>query len=576
MKNQFKKLISFFLAAALLLIPFAAQAEAQGAPAGASDSSFAAWNISGLSADLKMPSGVAADSRGNVYIADRDNNSIIKVSPSGTVIKQWGQSGYGNGEFRQPYGIAVDSKDNVYVVDRVNCRVQKFTSNGDFLLSFGAGQLDMPEFIATDSSNKVYVADTQNDRIVIFDSNGRMVSQFGTYGTGHGQFQYLGGIAVDSAGNIYVAESYIGSEKIQKFNARLEYVTQFGASGRGDGQFYCTRGLAIDSSNHLYVVDEGSRVQEFTSGGALIAKWGTKGSGAQNQFDQPRAIALDIAGNIYIADTWNNRIMRKAGSGTLPIDTPVRMTCRKTNVSSYGKANGCITIVASGGSGAYKYSIDSGATWQISGSFRSLKAGTYTAMACDAANPSNKASASVTITQPNPPNTKSYAADKLPSKANVGKPWMIKPPSAPKGYTLKSIAYSSDKKSVATVDQNGYTKFLKPGKVALTIKAVFKDQTGKTKTTTIKKAVTVSQLVSSIKLSKTSATVARKAKVTLKATIAPSSATNKKVRWTSSNTRVATVSSSGVVTGKAKGTVVITCTAQDGSKIKATCKITVK
>ena len=96
-----------------------------------------------------------------------------------------------------------------------------------------------------------------------------------------------------------------------------------------------------------------------------------------------------------------------------------------------------------------------------------------------------------------------------------------------------------------------------------------------TKVTTVKKKITVKQLVDSISLSASNITIAKAQKLKLTASIAPASASNKKVTWTSSNKRVATVSSSGVVTGKGAGTAVITCKARDGSGVISTCTVTV-
>lgn len=142
-----------------------------------------------------------------------------------------------------------------------------------------------------------------------------------------------------------------------------------------------------------------------------------------------------------------------------------------------------------------------------------------------------------------------------------------------KNYTLKAtgikgkITWTSSKKSVATVSSKGVVKAKKKGTAVITAKY------GKKKITC---KVTVKQPVTSIKLNKASAVLKKGNSLSLKATVLPGSANNKSVRWTSSNTKIATVSSKGVVTAKSAGTTTITATAKDGSRKKASCKVTVK
>ena len=138
-----------------------------------------------------------------------------------------------------------------------------------------------------------------------------------------------------------------------------------------------------------------------------------------------------------------------------------------------------------------------------------------------------------------------------------------------KTYTLKAsgtkgkIKWSSDKKSIATVSSKGVVTGKKKGSAVITAKYGKKKLTCK---------VTVKQPVTSVKLNKKSATLEKGKTLTLKATVSPSNANNKGITWSSSNKKVATVSSKGVVKAVGKGTATITAKAKDGSKKKATCK----
>lgn len=151
-----------------------------------------------------------------------------------------------------------------------------------------------------------------------------------------------------------------------------------------------------------------------------------------------------------------------------------------------------------------------------------------------------------------------------------GKYITLKAAVAPSTADMKSVTWKSSNTKVATVSSTG--KVTAKAKGTATITCTAKDGSGRKATCKI----TVTQPVTKIKLSKTSATISKGKTLTLKAMVTPTTANNRSVTWKSSNTKIATVSSSGKVTAKAKGTVTITCTARDGSGKKATCKITVR
>jgi uncharacterized protein YjdB len=142
---------------------------------------------------------------------------------------------------------------------------------------------------------------------------------------------------------------------------------------------------------------------------------------------------------------------------------------------------------------------------------------------------------------------------------------------APSTATNQTVTWKSSDTKVATVDSNGKIKGIAKGTATITCTA--KD--GSKKKATCKVTVTKSVAVKSIKLNNTSLSVVKGNTSTLTATIAPSTATNQTVTWKSSNKKIATVDSNGEITGVAKGTVTITCTAKDGSKKSATCKVKV-
>jgi sugar lactone lactonase YvrE len=277
------------------------------------------------------PYCVAVDSSGNIYVGDMSNNRIQKFDSNGAFITKWGSSGSGNGQFNGPNAIAVDSSGNVYVADTYNNRIQKFDSsdgiNYNFITEWGSsgsgnGQFNGPWGVAVDSSGNVYVADSVNNRIQKFDVDGVFITKWGSVGDGDGQFSSPEGVAVDSSGNVYVSDY---NHRIQKFDSSdgINYnsVTKWGSYGTGDGEFKLPNSVAVDSSGNVYVADSfNSRIQKFESNGAFITKWGFEGSIA-GQFNYPEGIAVDSSGNVYVADTRNNRIQKFAKGDNIPVPT---------------------------------------------------------------------------------------------------------------------------------------------------------------------------------------------------------------------------------------------------------------
>jgi hypothetical protein len=124
--------------------------------------------------EFSHPAAVAVDAAGEVYVADTNNNRIVKLAPTGTVLAEWGSRGLSDAHFRGPNGIAVDGASNVYVLDGENNRVEVFDSNGRFLEKWGArgarvGEFSQPSAIAVDCDGEAYVADTNNNRVERFD-----------------------------------------------------------------------------------------------------------------------------------------------------------------------------------------------------------------------------------------------------------------------------------------------------------------------------------------------------------------------------------------------------------------------
>jgi len=184
--------------------------------------------------------------------------------------------------------------------------VAKWGSQGS-----GDGQFNEPGYLAVDGSGNIYVADKKNHRIQKFTSNGTFLTKWGSQGGGNGQFNVPLGVAVDSSGNIYVTET--GNHRIQKFDSTGTFLTKWGYYP----EWFSPWGVAVDNSGYVYVViSQYHRIEKYTSSGTFVARWGGVQGSGDGQFQDPYGIAVDGSGYVYVAECSNNRIQKFTSDGT--------------------------------------------------------------------------------------------------------------------------------------------------------------------------------------------------------------------------------------------------------------------
>lgn len=289
------------LPAILLVFAISAHAQTINTLAGNGVSGFSGDNGPATAASLFGPYGIAGDAAGNVYFCDRFNNRVRKVSAAGTITTIGGTSTAGY--------------------------------NGDNMAATAA-QLNDPNGIAIDATGNVYVADRSNHRIRKIDAGGNITTVAGTGASGYSgdnaaataaQLNAPRGIAVDAAGNVYIADQ--ANHRVRKLTIATGTIATVAGNGTqgfsGDNgpataaAFNGIYALALDAAGNMYICDvDNVRIRKVSTTGIVttIAGTGTLSYNGDNipataaHLNEPIGVAIDAAGNVIIADAWNSRI----------------------------------------------------------------------------------------------------------------------------------------------------------------------------------------------------------------------------------------------------------------------------
>lgn len=308
---------------------------------------------------LYLPSAIAYDSQGNLYIAETGNHVVRKVDAAGTIttVAGTGTQGFsGDGgpatlaQLDSPQGLALDGNNHLYIADTHNHRIRNLDLSTGILTTVAGGaagfsgdngpataaRLDLPTALAVDKAGDLYIADSRNYRVrKVVAATGIIMTVAGNGTQGFSGDNGLAtaasidsptGLTIDATGNLYLADTH--NHRVRKVAAGTGVITTVAGNGAlsfsGDSSsataasLALPRGLALDVAGNLYIADTANnrirRVDAKTgavttvTGNGTEAFSGDSGGAAQAAIDAPRAVALAPSGLLAVADSANQRV----------------------------------------------------------------------------------------------------------------------------------------------------------------------------------------------------------------------------------------------------------------------------
>jgi sugar lactone lactonase YvrE len=322
-------------------------------------------NIAATSAELYYPTGVAVDSAGNLFIADSSNYVVRRVDASTgfiTTVAGNGHSGFSgdngpatNASLALPSGVAVDGAGNLFIADMWNSRIRRVDATTRIITTFAGGGTDglgdgglatsaslaLPSGVALDGSGNLFIADWLSERIRRVDAVAGTISTVAGNGTagfsGDGgpatsaSLNQAYGVAVDGSGNLFIGDT--DNNRIRRVDAATGTISTAAGSGSdGDGGpatsalLVAPSGIVADAAGNLFIADtSNSRIRRVdattgaistVAGNGAQAFSGDGGPATSASLGDPSGVAVDGSGNLFIADTNNNRI-RKVAAGVI-------------------------------------------------------------------------------------------------------------------------------------------------------------------------------------------------------------------------------------------------------------------
>ncbi len=260
------------------------------------------------SSSLYLPTGIAIDLLGNIFITDTGNDRVVKCDKEGRFLVETGGFGWEAGEFNRPTYVATDNGLNVYVVDAQNKRIQRFDHNLNFVSTIeikeegGFSGFGLPEGIAITFSGEILVSDIEGDFLIKLNSFFEYERNFGGFENIGGGLRDPVGVSVSQNGEVYVADSQ--NDRVAVFDAFGNFIKSF-----GEKILENPKGVIIGQDQLIYVANTGKNsLVIFDPNGNLISEYGNSGWGMVN-LSKPTDLKLGKENRLFVVDSLNNRIL---------------------------------------------------------------------------------------------------------------------------------------------------------------------------------------------------------------------------------------------------------------------------
>ena len=259
---------------------------------------------------LGGPCGITFNTNGNIVITGNNYKTVSEYSLKGVCIRSFAMHGSGKGQLLYPRGLAVTGKGDFVIADSSNHRISIFSQDGTFMKNVGGPKglqplcFNQPKDVAWNPQTCQLCIVDSNHRVQVLNSDYTFSATFGKLGKKHGYFNDPYGIACDSAGCIYVADTM--NDRIQVFTSGGNFLREI-VLGDCVGTHYPVA-VAVDSKRLVYVSEYSMhRVTVFTSNGSFVTSFGKSGT-SLNDFRYPRGLAVDGSGVVCVCDYDNDRV----------------------------------------------------------------------------------------------------------------------------------------------------------------------------------------------------------------------------------------------------------------------------